>query len=109
MSFTFFLPLSSYPDPTTPKAGLLRAFDMAATLGGEVTALVHEVDIADVQCNTGAAPAKLHAPAKAGSTVTLRWTLWPESHVGPMITYMARCPDTGCQDWQPGTAYALPF
>jgi nucleotide-binding universal stress UspA family protein len=48
VSFTFFLPLSSYPDPT-PKAGLLRAFDMAATLGGEVTALVHEVDIADVQ------------------------------------------------------------
>jgi nucleotide-binding universal stress UspA family protein len=47
MSLTFFLPLSTYPDPT-PKAGLLRAFDMAATLGGEVTALIHEVDIADV-------------------------------------------------------------
>jgi nucleotide-binding universal stress UspA family protein len=48
MSLTFFLPLSTYPDPT-PKAGLLRAFDMAATLGGEVTALTQEVDIADVQ------------------------------------------------------------
>jgi hypothetical protein len=48
-------------------------------------------------------PAPLHADATAGSAVTLRWTLWPDSHVGPLITYMARCPDTGCQDWSPGT------
>lgn len=48
MSLSFFLPLSTYPDPT-PTDSLLRAFDMAATLGGEVTALVHEVDIGDVQ------------------------------------------------------------
>ncbi len=47
MPLTFFLPLISYPDPT-PKAGLLRAFDMAATLGGAVTALVHEVVIPDI-------------------------------------------------------------
>ncbi len=47
MSFTFFLPLLSYPD-ATPRAGLLRAFDMAASMGGEVTAVVHEVDIPDI-------------------------------------------------------------
>jgi nucleotide-binding universal stress UspA family protein len=47
MSMSFFLPISTYPDPT-PKSSLLRAFDMAATLGGEVTALVHEVDIGEV-------------------------------------------------------------
>lgn len=47
MSLSFFLPLSTYPDPT-PKDSLLRAFDMAATLGGEVTALVHEVEIGEV-------------------------------------------------------------
>jgi hypothetical protein len=57
-----------------------------------------------MQCNQGAVPAKLHAAAAAGSTVSLYWTLWPESHVGPVITYMARCPDTGCQDYSPGTA-----
>lgn len=27
--------------------------------------------------------------------------------MGPVITYMARCPDTGCQDWSPGTEYVL--
>ena len=47
MSFRFFLPLLSYPD-ATPRAGLLRAFDMAATMGGEITAVVHEVDIPDI-------------------------------------------------------------
>lgn len=32
--------------------------------------------------------------------MTLRWTLWPESHQGPLITYMARCPDSGCQNYE---------
>lgn len=48
MSLSFLLPLSTYPDPT-PRDSLLRAFDMAGTLGGEVTALVHEVQIGEVQ------------------------------------------------------------
>ncbi|WYZ41238.1 hypothetical protein EsH8_V_000133 [Colletotrichum jinshuiense] len=72
---------------------------------------VESVSLIDVQCGgytaggiSGSQPAPLHAPAAAGSTVTLRWTLWPDSHVGPVITYMARCPDTGCNAWQPGTS-----
>ncbi|EAQ87479.1 hypothetical protein CHGG_04098 [Chaetomium globosum CBS 148.51] len=64
---------------------------------------VEDATSIDVQCNAGSEPAKLHAPAAAGSDVTLNWTLWPDSHVGPVITYMARCPDSGCQDWSPGT------
>lgn len=74
MPLTFFLPLSTYPDPT-PKAALLRAFDMAASLGGEVTALVHEVDIEevrnafahmliDVSAMIAAAEARSHATAQ---------------------------------------------
>ena len=47
MSYDFFLPLLSYPDPTSSE-GLLRALDLAAALGGEVTALVHEADIPPV-------------------------------------------------------------
>jgi len=75
MSLSFFLPLSTYPDPT-PKDSLLRAFDMAATLGGEVTALVHEVDIGEVHNIVGdalvnvsgmiaAAEARSHATGQA--------------------------------------------
>ena len=70
---------------------------------------VEDLSLIDVQCNgytaggqAGSEPAALHAPATAGSTVQLYWTLWPESHVGPIMTYMAKCPDTGCQDYEPG-------
>ena len=73
---------------------------------------VEDVDSIDVQCNgytdggmEGSSPAPLHAAAEAGSTVTLYWTLWPESHMGPTITYMAKCPDEGCDAWEPGTEY----
>ncbi|KAH6969026.1 glycoside hydrolase [Fusarium avenaceum] len=71
---------------------------------------VEDVTSIDLQCNgytaggvKGSKPAALHAEAKAGSSVNLRWTLWPDSHVGPSITYMARCPDSGCDAWEPGT------
>ncbi|KAK4456767.1 family 61 putative glycoside hydrolase [Cladorrhinum samala] len=69
---------------------------------------VENVTSIDVQCGgisaegrIGSSPAPLHAPAEAGSTVNLKWTYWPDSHMGPMLTYMARCPDSGCQDWLP--------
>lgn len=76
---------------------------------------VEDIDSIDVQCNgytdggmEGSSPAALHAAAEAGSTVTLHWTLWPESHMGPTITYMAKCPDEGCDAWEPGTEYDYP-
>lgn len=47
MSFDFLLPIATYPD-ATPKEGLPRALDLAATIGGRVTAVVHEVDIPPV-------------------------------------------------------------
>ena len=75
---------------------------------------VEDFSLADIQCGgakaygqDGSAPAALHADATAGSEVELRWTLWPDSHVGPVITYMAQCPDTGCNDWMPGTEYVI--
>lgn len=67
---------------------------------------VQDVTNIDIQCGAnggnGTTPAKLNAKATAGSTVKLHWTLWPTSHVGPTITYMAKCPSTGCQDYLPG-------
>lgn len=44
MSFDFFLPVLTYPDPT-PVAGLTRALDMAASIGGKLSPLVAEIDI----------------------------------------------------------------
>ncbi len=44
MSFDFFIPLLTYPDPS-PGVGLLRAIDFAATLGGRLTVSAHTVDI----------------------------------------------------------------
>jgi hypothetical protein len=75
---------------------------------------VQDVTLSDLQCGgyaeggkPGSSPAALHANVTVGADVKLYWTLWPDSHVGPTITYMARCPDTGCDKWMPGTAYVF--
>ncbi|KAK6534166.1 hypothetical protein TWF281_005501 [Arthrobotrys megalospora] len=52
---------------------------------------IDDVTSTDIACNKGAKPAKLVAPAPAGSEVTFFWTEWPESHKGPVITYLADC------------------
>jgi len=52
MSMNILLPMASYPDKT-PSAGLLRAFDVASTLGAVVTPIVHEVDIPEVRSLLG--------------------------------------------------------
>ncbi|KAK4231625.1 family 61 putative glycoside hydrolase [Podospora fimiseda] len=69
---------------------------------------VENVTSIDLQCGgissegkIGSSPAPLHALAFAGQEVNLRWTYWPDSHMGPVITWMSRCPDTGCNEWQP--------
>ncbi|KAJ6564991.1 glycoside hydrolase family 61 protein [Mycena vulgaris] len=64
----------------------------------------------DVQCNgwseggvIGSVPAPLVATVAAGTTLGLNWTTWPDSHVGPMITYMALAPKN-ITTWQPSTS-----
>lgn len=44
MKFRILVPLLTYPD-MTPLAGIPRALGLAATLDGDVTVIVHEVDI----------------------------------------------------------------
>lgn len=73
---------------------------------------VQDVTSADLQCGgyteggiVGSKPAALHAEVAAGSEVDLYWTLWPDSHVGPTVTYMAKCPDAGCNTWMPNATY----
>lgn len=52
---------------------------------------------ADIICHKNAKPATSSATVAAGGTVDFEWTAWPESHVGPMITYVAKC-DADCAD-----------
>ncbi|KAK7546217.1 putative endoglucanase [Phyllosticta citricarpa] len=46
---------------------------------------------ANIICHKGATNAQTSASIKAGSNVTLEWTEWPESHHGPVISYLANC------------------
>lgn len=68
---------------------------------------VEDLKSVDLQCNgylnSGSAPAPLTATAAAGSTVSLHWTTWPDSHHGPHMTYMAKCSGS-CTTYNPGTA-----
>lgn len=45
----------------------------------------------DIICHKSAEPGAISAPVKAGGSVELQWTTWPESHHGPVITYLANC------------------
>ncbi|EUC47439.1 lytic polysaccharide monooxygenase [Bipolaris oryzae ATCC 44560] len=46
----------------------------------------------DIICSINATNAKIYAnPVAAGSNITLHWTVWPDSHHGPIMTYLAAC------------------
>ncbi|MBI4924085.1 MAG: universal stress protein [Devosia nanyangense] len=64
MPFSFAMPLLTYPDPT-PTGGFARALDLAATLGGRLTALVEETDIPDI--NNVLAELLIDVPAMAAA------------------------------------------
>ncbi|KAL5453086.1 hypothetical protein PMIN06_005647 [Paraphaeosphaeria minitans] len=46
---------------------------------------------ADIICHKNSKPASSSASVKAGGKVDFEWSDWPASHVGPMITYVAKC------------------
>lgn len=72
---------------------------------------VEDLSLIDVQCNgwsaggvVGSKPAPVLASVAAGSQMKLSWTPdWPDSHKGPMITYMARAP-SDITKWNPGNS-----
>ncbi|KAH8698386.1 glycosyl hydrolase family 61-domain-containing protein [Talaromyces proteolyticus] len=45
----------------------------------------------DIICHENATPGALSAKVAAGGTVELQWTVWPDSHHGPVIDYLANC------------------
>ncbi|KAB8076841.1 glycosyl hydrolase family 61-domain-containing protein [Aspergillus leporis] len=45
----------------------------------------------DIICHKNAKNGAISAEIAAGKQVELQWTTWPESHKGPVITYLANC------------------
>ncbi|KAK2001381.1 family 61 glycosyl hydrolase [Colletotrichum falcatum] len=45
---------------------------------------------ADINCHKNAAPGGTAAKVAAGGKVEFQWSTWPESHVGPVLTYAAK-------------------
>ncbi|CAJ2506480.1 Uu.00g006100.m01.CDS01 [Anthostomella pinea] len=51
---------------------------------------------ADIICHRNGTNAAGHAQVAAGDSISIQWTVWPESHKGPMIDYLAAC-DGSCE------------
>jgi lytic cellulose monooxygenase (C1-hydroxylating) len=49
----------------------------------------------DIICHVNATAARGYVPARAGDKLSFRWNGWPESHHGPILTYLARCGGDG--------------
>src|ERR1700742_3500104 len=45
----------------------------------------------DIICHKGAPPGTAYVSVKAGETVSFEWNTWPNSHVGPVMDYIASC------------------
>ena len=45
----------------------------------------------DIICHLGATPGGASAKVEAGSVVELQWSVWPDSHHGPVLDYLANC------------------
>lgn len=52
----------------------------------------------DIICHLSATPGGIAAQVSAGDTVELQWTPWPDSHHGPVLDYIARCPGDSCEN-----------
>ncbi|KAJ8495470.1 hypothetical protein ONZ45_g12856 [Pleurotus djamor] len=64
---------------------------------------VTDVNHVNITCNKGGnVPTSLIAPVTAGSQVTFQWDQWGSSHSGPVMTYMAKCPN-GCANFKGDT------
>ena len=50
-------------------------------------------DVTKIACHKDATAGAKVATVKPGGTVEITWNTWPESHVGPIIDYLAAVPD----------------
>ncbi|KAL8410225.1 hypothetical protein RB596_000066 [Gaeumannomyces avenae] len=49
----------------------------------------------DMICHRDGLPAVAHAPVSPGDAIHIQWNGWPQSHVGPALSYLARCDGSG--------------
>ncbi|KAJ4265979.1 hypothetical protein NW762_003952 [Fusarium torreyae] len=59
-------------------------------------------DTVDIACHKKAAPGTSSVSVKAGGKVDFQWSAWPESHIGPVLTYVAKCSGK-CTEADPAT------
>ncbi|KAL4996967.1 glycoside hydrolase [Aspergillus recurvatus] len=50
----------------------------------------------DIICHLDATNGEGSIPVTAGDTIHLQWTIWPDTHHGPVLDYLANC-GTSCQ------------
>jgi cellulase len=50
-------------------------------------------DVTKIACHKDATAGAKVAKVKAGGSLDIQWTTWPESHVGPVIDYLAKVDD----------------
>ncbi|KAJ9622466.1 hypothetical protein H2203_006689 [Taxawa tesnikishii (nom. ined.)] len=84
------LPILPVPEPSPTVIGWSVPDDLS-------NGFVSDYTSPDIICHLNATPAGTHAPVKAGGKVAFEWTVWPDSHHGPVITYLAKCP-AKCED-----------
>lgn len=85
-SYTGYL-VNQYPYQDNPPESI--GWSTSATDLGFVDGTKYQSP--DIICHRDAKPGQLSAEVTAGSNMTLQWTTWPDSHHGPLITYLASC------------------
>ncbi|CAM1502344.1 Fc.00g043280.m01.CDS01 [Cosmosporella sp. VM-42] len=78
-----------------PNIDPVVGWTIAATDNGYVEPNSYENP--DIICHKSAKPGKGHVAVQAGDKITLQWNTWPDSHKGPIIDYLAKCPGN-CED-----------
>ncbi|ESU08386.1 hypothetical protein FGSG_04681 [Fusarium graminearum PH-1] len=63
---------------------------------GFVISTASSLSSPDIVCHLNATNGHLTADVTAGTTITVRWSDWPEAHWGPVLDYMARCSNNDC-------------
>ncbi|RAK96352.1 putative endo-1,4-beta-glucanase [Aspergillus ibericus CBS 121593] len=76
-------------DPYNSDPPVVVAWQTPNTANGFITPDAYDTD--DIICHLDATNAEGHAVVAAGDKISLQWTTWPDSHHGPVISYLANC------------------